>query len=264
MSSLLSSKPNIEDRVAPNKQSNSTLFPLCFINGISIRNNAMNLCKCGCGHSANYGEWKRGHWLKGFKHTDESKKKMSESLKGKVSPNKGKKFSDEHREKLSESHKGQTAWNKGKKLSEEHIDKLSKAHRGLRQSEETKKRRSEWMKINSPHIGHSPSDETKKKMSLVKLGREKSPETIAKIIISKIVKSEHDYCDAFYDKEYKQDCRKSGCEMCGLPRMMSLKLWGCELTLHHHEGNFDCHYDKLLTLCRSCHPKMHKIIRQEG
>ena len=62
--------------------------------------------------------------------SEETRRKLSESHKGKTSPNKGKKASDETRRKLSESHKnpseeirrkmseahkGRTAWNKGKK-----------------------------------------------------------------------------------------------------------------------------------------------------
>lgn len=43
----------------------------------------------------------------GKKHTEDSKKKMSQNRKGKV-------VTKEHRKKLSESHKGQKSWNKGK------------------------------------------------------------------------------------------------------------------------------------------------------
>lgn len=49
----------------------------------------------------------------GKKHSEESKRKMSEALKGKTSWNKGKKFSDEARQKMSESHKGKSPANKG-------------------------------------------------------------------------------------------------------------------------------------------------------
>ena len=61
----------------------------------------------------------------------------------------------------------------------------------------------------------------------------------------------------FFPKEYKQDCRKSGCEMCGISRNMQFKLFGMNLHLHHDKGNYDCHPDELKTLCSSCHPKRH-------
>ena len=45
--------------------------------------------------------------------SEETRKKMSESMKGRPSANKGKHPSEETRKKLSESHKGKTTWNKG-------------------------------------------------------------------------------------------------------------------------------------------------------
>lgn len=36
------------------------------------------------------------------------------------------------------------------------------------------------------------------------------------------------YCDSFYDTEYKNDIRKNHCEICGISKMMSFKLWGGE------------------------------------
>lgn len=55
--------------------------------------------------------------LKGFKFSEESKKKMSESHKGQIPWNKGIKgsISNEAREKISLALKGRIPWNKGKK-----------------------------------------------------------------------------------------------------------------------------------------------------
>lgn len=39
-------------------------------------------------------------------------------------------LTDEHKRKLSESHKGKPPWNKGKRLSDEYKCKLSDAHKG--------------------------------------------------------------------------------------------------------------------------------------
>ena len=76
----------------------------------------------------------------GKKHSEESKRKMSESHKGKKfseetkrkisEAHKGKKFSEKHKRKLSVSHRGQTPWNKGKKFSEEHKRKMSESTSG--------------------------------------------------------------------------------------------------------------------------------------
>lgn len=54
----------------------------------------------------------------GRKNSEETKKKMSESAKGKV-------FSEEHRRKISEWQKGEKAFNYGKKFSEETRKKMS-------------------------------------------------------------------------------------------------------------------------------------------
>lgn len=61
-------------------------------------------------------------WMKGMKYypttlgcvlSEETKRKISNSLKGKPSGNKGMKHSEEARRKMSESAKGRTPWNKG-------------------------------------------------------------------------------------------------------------------------------------------------------
>lgn len=57
-----------------------------------------------------------GNPMQGKKHSEETRKLISERLKGKTGWNKGKKLgplSDEHRAKLSVVHRGQKAWNKG-------------------------------------------------------------------------------------------------------------------------------------------------------
>ena len=53
----------------------------------------------------------------GFHHTKESKRKMSEAKKGKITWMKGKKHTEESKRKMGESHKGCIPWNKGRKGS---------------------------------------------------------------------------------------------------------------------------------------------------
>ena len=74
---------------------------------------------------------------KGKKRSTETRRKISESRKGKklstetrrkISESmKGKKHSEESRRKMSESLKGKPSWNKGKKLSEETRRKISES-----------------------------------------------------------------------------------------------------------------------------------------
>ena len=76
---------------------------------------------------------------KGKKHpiSEEGKRKIGESLKGRIPSNietlhklnKGKPRSEETRRKISEKLKGHVGALKGKHLSEEHKRKLSEAHK---------------------------------------------------------------------------------------------------------------------------------------
>ena len=61
--------------------------------------------------------------MKGYKHTEKSKLKMSQSRKGNVSWNKGLPHSDEHKENLSKSLKGRI-W------SDEHKENFAKSRKG--------------------------------------------------------------------------------------------------------------------------------------
>lgn len=57
--------------------------------------------------------------------TDEEKIKKSEEMSGEKNPFYGKKHSEETKRKLSESHKNKIPWNKGKKIKEVHTCTLN-------------------------------------------------------------------------------------------------------------------------------------------
>lgn len=91
--------------------------------------------------------------------SEETKRKLSESRKGKQSGMLGRRHSEETRRKLSESHRGKSSGHKGKHHSEETRRRMSEAHKGKTLSEETKRKLSEAKK------GKPKSEEWKRKMS---------------------------------------------------------------------------------------------------
>lgn len=131
----------------------------------------------------------------GKRHTDETRRKMSESRKGAQNPmygkprsddtkrkiseaKKGKTLTSEHRRKLSEARKGEKHPMYGKKHSEEAKRKMSEAHKRL----EVRQKHSEAMKgENNPMYGKSPSESTRRKMSEARKGKPRSAETKRKI-----------------------------------------------------------------------------------
>jgi len=103
--------------------------------------------------------------------TEEHKRKISETMKGKESNFKGKKHSVEARRKVSEANKGGSSWNKDKKHSEEHKRKISEALKGRKITEETKRKISEASKGSSRNCGRKHTEETKRKISEANKGR---------------------------------------------------------------------------------------------
>lgn len=102
----------------------------------------------------------------------ETRKKMSKSLKGRISPNKGRKFSDEWKSNISKSHTGL----KLGPHSKEWTEKIAAANRGRKNSEETKRKISEsckgmtaWNKGLTNIFHHT--DEHKQYMSSIMKGK---------------------------------------------------------------------------------------------
>jgi len=82
---------------------------------------------------------------KNKKRSEETKIKISESLKGHLSPKKGILLSEETKKKISNSKKGISSWN-GKSHTKETKEKIANSLKGKKQSEETKRKKSESMK----------------------------------------------------------------------------------------------------------------------
>jgi len=131
----------------------------------------MAVCACGCGGIAVnkyvHGHNSRvAHPMKGRKHTEETRRKLSESHIGLPSGAKGYKHSEESRKKMSAAHKGIP-------LSAEHNRNAHTARmkNGYRHSEETRR------KISETEKGKVVSEETKKRISKSKMGKRLSTST---------------------------------------------------------------------------------------
>jgi len=134
-------------------------------------------------------------------HSEEAKRKMSESRKGCTSPTKGMKFSaseypnhgwrnkhcsEETKKKISEALKGANAPWYGKHFSEEHRRKISEAHKGKKVTKETRRKHSELSKgAKNPFFGKRHSEETKRKISLIHKGKPLSKEHIRKLSMAR-------------------------------------------------------------------------------
>lgn len=111
--------------------------------------------------------------LIGFKHSEKTKKKMSESGKIKI-------FTEEHKRNMSEAMTGEGNPFFGKKHSEHSLNKMSEVQNDHWNDpvlgEQRRQKASDKMK------GKKHSEETKIKIGKSGIGRIKSPETIAKTV----------------------------------------------------------------------------------
>jgi hypothetical protein len=217
---------------------------------------------------------------KGFKLTEESKRKISESNKGKT---KGIPKSEEHKRKISEANMGK----KGKVVyTPELRAKLSVAQKArIRKpwDEETKRKLSEALKgrlmhpfteetrrkLSEARKGIILSEETRKKISEVQIGRKKPLESKIRLSCSLrgIPREDFDgfitqenYCDKF-NPPFKERVREffgRVCVECGKTEKENKY----KLCVHHVNYHKDacCNENvKLLfvPLCVSCHAKTH-------
>lgn len=112
-----------------------------------------------CYNMSNGGDGNTSVWV-GRKHTEETKKKMSEAAKGHKrnsgvnNSRRGKTLSEETKKKLSDA-------KMGIKLSDETRKKMSESHKGM-------KNNCDFNGENNPFYGKKHSEETKRKISETK------------------------------------------------------------------------------------------------
>jgi len=117
-------------------------------------NNSTKHCKCGCGTIVRE-NYAIGHHRRGAKMPEGFKQNMSKRMSGKNNPFYGKKHTEETRKHLSETHKAPRPYRLGIKHSEETKKKMSISHSGK----------------NHPNFGKHLSEETRKKISIKHIGK---------------------------------------------------------------------------------------------
>ncbi len=157
--------------------------------------------------------------------------------------------------------------------SEEGRDKIrqiGKLSKGRKHSDETKKKISDSLKGRE---GVIPNEETRNKMSDAKQGitpwnkgKELSEEHKEKLSLSHIDYSSTIYIDGYcksFDKEYKEDIRirdKHTCQLC-CTKWKDRKIKR-KFHIHHiDEDKLNSHPDNLITVCCSCHFKLHRWLK---
>ena len=206
---------------------------------------------------------------KGRHHSEETRKKLSESHKGKNNINFGAPLSKDHKRKLSKANKGKKGNMCGKHHSAESRRRISETKRGKNHpmfgkhhSEETRRKIGDGQKGEKGNMfGKHPSEETRKKMSKAHSGENNSN--------WKGGISYEPYCHKFnfIFKEYIRNKFGRVCFLCGKSEGEN----GKKLSVHH------VNYDKLcgcaeteedrraddigcqfVPLCISCNSKVNK------
>jgi len=197
---------------------------------------------------------------KGYKHTEETKGKMSEIKKGKNNPMYGRHHTDESKRKMSRKGKNHPFY--GKHLSEEHKRKQSEANKGNapwnkgktghKRTQETKRKMSESAKGNTNAKGHKTSEETRRILSEAKRG-EKNPNYKG---------GRAESYGTSWSWQRRKALERDGhvCRKCRtfetngrepqVHHIIRFKKFGIE---RHEEANA---LDNLITLCDKCHRKL--------
>jgi len=242
------------------------------------------LCECGCN---GYVKSKRrrfihGHHNRGRKFTDEHRKKLSLARIGKSPVNKGKSCSEEQKKKISETLSGRV-------LSEKHKKNISF---GMKKALlDPIKRKAMTCKKVSGFKGRKHTEESRKLIGLRNLGRKHTEEQIEKMKatmmkpevniprIEKIKKAMNSYevlekisgsnasnwkggisnelyCDEWIDKEYRKDIKERDNYTC---QNFDCKGNSKRLCIHHIDYNKkNCKPDNLITVCVNCNSKANR------
>jgi predicted HNH restriction endonuclease len=201
---------------------------------------------------------------------------------------KGFRHSEETKRQISLSSKGKNNWSKDRKLTEEHKKKISSSLKGIIFSEERKKN------ISDALAGKHLSEETKEKLRMINLGRKVSEDTIIKMRDSMKKANKEGRLRTLFRRgmipwsyidgrsktrrpnRYNDDWEKIRvlvwrrdnyeCQHCGINMSECYQKFKCALHTHHiipFLTSFDNSLNNLIALCPSCHRKEEVKITKE-
>lgn len=177
--------------------------------------------------------------------TEEHKRKLRENHKGMLN----KKHSENSKQKMRLARQKRRTFSE--KQKQEISEKISKTHKNIPKSKIHKN------KISESEKGKILSEETKRKISKANIGRlgmvgPANPNWKGGI-------SCEPYCDVWLDKQYKNSIKERDnnvCQNCGIIKMLSLKVFSADLSIHHiNYIKKDCLPNNLITICNSCNFK---------
>jgi len=224
--------------------------------------------------------FKKGNipWNLGIPATEETKKKISESGKGRIVSeetrlkiskiHKGKFVSEESKRKNSEAHKGINNPNYGKHHSEETRLRIGRGNKGKKQTEEAK------LKMSRFHKGRPNPSKGKPRPEISGINNYGWKGGITSLVeqIRKCLKYRQWVSDVYTIDDFTcQECGQRGGDLNAHHiKSFSSILQKYEITTY--EQALEC--DELwninngITLCRECHRKLHKkskkILRKEN
>lgn len=216
-------------------------------------------CECGCGQEVKSGNrFIHGHHSVGRKlfHSEETKKKISKSRKGKLVGDDNPSKRPEVRKKISQKLKGRKMnplWRKRMSISRK---KHSGPNKGKPMSKEVKQ------KLREVNLGKKLPEETKKKIGLASKQHWLKPGYRENIVLTHSGPLASNWqggisCDPYcvnWDQILKEYIKERDNYKCQNPDCWKKK--GSILNIHHVNYNKkNCHPRNLITLCNSCNAR---------
>ena len=170
-----------------------------------------------------------GHTIAGYtkEQKEEYKRKMSNSLKGRVSPTLGMKLPDSHKMRISKANKGRVVsdetkrkigkFQKGRKKSKEEIENIKLGLKKYYSLQENRKKNSDRVKNayeNNPELRRKVSERTKEAMSNPLIRKKISEACKGRISPNKGKNLSNEHCEKLSEsaKKRKIECL---CKFCG-------------------------------------------------